>query len=201
VSGPSIEELSRITDPERRSSVGQLRRMVVKVTSRALWQLVGYKIDAFVQTLAVEPFTGIGFFSRPPRDGKPEGIVAYVGGAQSPAVIALRDEKTRARVVGDIAEGETAVFSDGTVVHLRAGTIEVRLANGTAVPLATLADVQALWQYITTMVLPVSTTGTAATQSGFAGPPPSAPVVAVPPVPAMPAPPAAPAGTTVLRGQ
>lgn len=206
MSGPTIEELNRITDPEMRSLRGMIRRMGVKVTSTALWQLIGYRIADLTERLMAEPFTGIGFFSRPPRSGKPEGIAVFVGGTKSPAIVALRDEKTRSSVVGDLAEDETAIFNSRAVVVVRAdGTVEIRLANGTAVPLATLADVQALWNFITTMVLPVQTAGTATSQAGYAGPPPSAPVPEVPggplPIPAMPAPPGPPSGTSVLRGQ
>jgi phage gp45-like len=206
MSGPSIAELNAINDPQMRSLFGMIRRMAVSVTSKPLWQAVGYRIAANVETLVAEVFAGIGFYSRPPRNGKPEAIAVFVGGnTKSPAFVAMRDEKTRA-AVADIAEDETAIFNSRAVVVVKAdGTVEIRLASGVAVALATLADVQALWNFITTMVLPVQTAGTATSQAGYAGPPPSAPVPEVPggplPIPAMPAPPGPPSGTSVLRGQ
>jgi hypothetical protein len=184
VTGPSPRELARVTDADDRRHTGMIRRFAVKVTSRVLWQLVGYKIDALVETLQAEPFTGAGFYSRPPRDGKPEAIVANVGGANSPVIVAVRDEKTRARVVPNIAEGETAVYSGTCVVLVRDGTVEIRLANGVAVPLATKADVDAL-----------VTTFNGHTHVYAPGP--------LTPVPtAVPVPLATPSvGTQILRGQ
>lgn len=127
MTGPSVEELNQVNDPEERRSRGAIRRFAIKVTSRVLWQLVGYKIDALVETPTAEPFTGIGFYSRPPRDGKPEAIVVFAGGAVSPAIVGLRDERTRARMAGDLAEGDAAVYSGTAVIVVRqAGTIEMR---------------------------------------------------------------------------
>jgi hypothetical protein len=203
--GPSVEELARITDPVERQRTGMIRRFAIKVTSRVLWQLLGYKIDALVETLQAEPFTGIGFYARPPRDGRPEAIAVNVGGTGSPAIVATRDERTRARMVPNMEEGEAAMYGDRTIVWARQNTIEARLADGTAVPLATLEDVRALWEWLSNLVLPVQTQGSPAVHSGFAGPPPPVPVI-FPPAPTAPVgqtspPPPEPTGTTVLRGQ
>src|SRR5688572_29787082 len=180
--GPSIEELTRVTDPELRRSVGSIRRFAIKVTERVLWQLLGYKIGTVVETHQAEPFTGIGFYSRPPADGRPEAITVNVGGANSPAIVATRDERTRARMAGNLADGESAMYGSGTIVVTGESTIEARSENGTAVALATLDDVRRIWEWLSTLVLPVQTQGSPAVHSGFAGPPPSVPVI-YPPAP------------------
>jgi phage gp45-like len=134
VTGPTVEELNAVNDPDERRARGAIRRLAIKVTSRVLWQLVGYKIDTLVETWLAEPFTGIGFYSRPPRDGRPEAIAVYAGGAASPAVVALRDEKTRARMAGDLAEGDAALYSGTVGVYAKqSGTVEIRSGSVPAV--------------------------------------------------------------------
>lgn len=129
MSGNSVEELNRVTDPLLRSLVGQIRRVAIKVTASALWQMVGYKLPGQApETRQVEAFTGIGFYARPPRSGKPEAICVFVAGAKSPAIVATRDEKTRAQVA-DLGEDESAIFNTRGGVFVNAdGTIEVRSA-------------------------------------------------------------------------
>lgn len=127
---------------------GMVRRMAIGVTSRALWQVIGHRLidSADIETRDAAPFSGIGFYARPPSSGKPEAVVVYTGGdGASPTIVAVRDEKTRAAVAGQIAAGETMVFNAAAVVYLRAdGTIEIRSASGTALALPTLADVVAI---------------------------------------------------------
>jgi phage gp45-like len=189
MTGPSIAELQRITDPVIRALIGAIRRMVVTVTSRALWQVTGYEIDGTTETQQAEPFSGIGFYARPAASGKPEAIVVSAAGAKSPAIVATRDEKTRAAVAGGLAADEAIVFSSAAVVHVRAnGTVEIRTPGGSAVPLATLADVQALREAFNSHVHVL----TIAAAPGSGGTGTAAPT-------ATPAP--APAGTTVLKGQ
>jgi len=188
-SGPSVADLNRVTDPDGRRVTGAIRRMAIKVTSQVLWQLIGYKVGARTETRPAEPFTGIGFYSRPPANGKPEAIVVFAAGAKSPAVVATRDEKTRAAIAGGIAEGETIVYSGAAIVYVRNNTVEIRLANGVAVPLATKADVDALiatFNAHTHLVAALPSTGL---------PPPTIPTL-------LPTGLAAPSvGTSVLRGQ
>lgn len=186
MNGPTIAELARITDPLLRRLIGAIRRMTVTVTSKTLWQLSGYQVDK-VETLPAEPFTGIGFYSRPPASGKPEAIAVFAGGAKSPAIVATRDEDTRKAVAGGIAADETIVFSSAAVVYVRAnGTVEVRTPSGTALPLATKADLDALKAAINGWT-PAPNDGGAALKTAltalFTGPP------------------TWPAGTTVLKGQ
>lgn len=175
--------------PDKLHARGAIRRMVVTLTSKAIWQLAGFLLgDGKREAMTAEPFTGIGFSSRPPANGKPEAIVLLPGDdARQPVVVAVRDEKTRQAIVGALLENETAMFNDAALVHIKAGgTIEARSKNGVAVPLATKADVDAIrnalnghsHQYIPPGSgggAPIATTGN----------------------PAVPA----PAGTSVLKGE
>lgn len=142
----SISKLAERTDPLVNRVAGMIRRMAIQTTARALWQLVGYRNpDGTNETMPVEQFGGIGFYARPPASGKPEAIVVMVGGPTSPAIVATRDEATRAAMVGNLESDETAVYSSKAVVLIKAdGTVEIRSKTGVAVPLATKADVEAL---------------------------------------------------------
>lgn len=145
----SISKLAERTDPLVNRVAGMIRRMAIQTTARALWQLVGYRNpDGTNETMPVEQFGGIGFYARPPASGKPEAIVVMVGGPTSPAIVATRDEATRAAMVGNLESDETAVYSSKAVVLIKAdGTIEIRSKTGVAVPLATKEDVEALKEW------------------------------------------------------
>lgn len=140
----TVKDLAKVTDPFMRRVAATARRFVVS-GSRAIWQLTGVQLlDGNRETFLAEAFTGIGFYSRPSATGKPEAVTVAVGGANAPVIIATRDEQTRA-AVADINADETATFNSQAIVLIKAdGTIEIRSASGTAVPLATLADLQAL---------------------------------------------------------
>lgn len=142
----SKEVLLESTDPRWIRVAGMVRRMAISLTTKVLWQLVGFRLpDGSFEVVNAEAFTGIGFFSRPPTSGKPEAIVLSVGDASVPAIVAVRDEKTRAAIVGALKVGETAMFNDQALVYIKDnGTIEARSAAGTAAPLATKADLDAL---------------------------------------------------------
>ena len=124
--------------------------MTVGFVDKMLWQLVGVRLlDGSTETIPVEPFTGIGFYSRPPASGSPEAIMVNAGGAKSPAIVGLRDEKTRAKVAGGLVADEAMVFNSAAVVYVKAdGSVEARSATGVAVKLPTLADLQALVDYV-----------------------------------------------------
>lgn len=167
-SGPG--EHMRAVGAEARNALGMIRRMAVTLTSRAFWQVAGHRLlDGTIETRDAEVFSGVGFYARPPADGNPEAIVAFVGGAGSPIVIAVRDEKTRQAVAGAIAAGETAVFNSSSLVLIKAdGTIEIRSAAGLAAPLATKADLEALKLAITNAVI-VANDGGASLKSTILG--------------------------------
>lgn len=134
------------TDPQTLNFRGMIRRVAISLTAKALWQFIGFRLpDGTQETRTVEPFTGIGHYARPPNSGTPEAIVVMVGDAKNPMIIAVRDEKTRSAIAGAIAQDETMLFNSQSVVYIKAdGSIEVRSSTGTAVALATLADLQAL---------------------------------------------------------
>lgn len=146
----SKEALLESTDPRWIRVAGMVRRMAISLTSKVLWQLVGFQLpDGSKETINAEPFTGIGFYARPPISGKPEAIVMSLGDASAPVIVAARDEKTRAAIVGSLQVGETATYTDKAIVYLKSdGTIEARSASGTAAPLATKADLTALANFV-----------------------------------------------------
>lgn len=165
-------------------AAGQIRRMAISLTSRALWQLTGFTLlDGKREPLPAEPFLGIGFHARPSSSGKPEAIVLMVGDdAKSPVVVAVRDEKTRQAIAGALAGDETAMFNSLVIAIAKAdGTFEIRSKAGVAIPLATKADIDALKAWAATHLH--TSTGALA-------------VTTVPTV----APPAA-VGTTKLKGE
>lgn len=141
------KDLAGDIDPRWQQLLGMVRRVAITLTTKALWQIAGFKsFDGTQETKQVEVFPGLGIYARPPSSGKPEAIVVMVGAdAATPAIVATRDEATRASVAGAIAAGETMVYTPLAVVYLKSdGTIEARSASGAASPLATKADLVAL---------------------------------------------------------
>jgi hypothetical protein len=141
---------NRALDPTLLELGGSIRRMAISLTAKVLWQLVGFrKSDGTSETRAAEPFTGIGFYSRPASSGKPEAIVLMVGDSKAPVVVATRDEKTRRAIAGGLDSDESMMFNSQAVVYVkRDGTIEVRSSGGTAKALATKDDVDAINKYL-----------------------------------------------------
>lgn len=140
-----VASLRTTTDPFRTRVRGAVRRMLIKLTTKALWQLAGHKIDGTEEVIKAEPFSGIGIAARPPASGKPEAIVAMLNDAEAPVIIAIRDEKTRAAVAGALKLGETMVHTDKLVVHLTAEEIiELRKVGGVAGFVALLSDLSRL---------------------------------------------------------
>jgi phage gp45-like len=130
-----------------RRLAGMARRFVVTLSTKAIWQLKGHTLpNGVIETRQAEVFSGIGFYSRPADGGKPEAFAIFTGdGGGNPVVVATRDEATRAASVGDLAAGETAIYTDKAVVIVKAdGSIEARSVGGVAVELATKADLAKL---------------------------------------------------------
>lgn len=195
----SKEALAETTDPRWISVRGMVRRMVVSLTNAVKWQLTGVPLPdgnggVAPEVRSAEVFSGIGFFSRPPKTGAPEAAVLSLGGdASAPLVVATRDEKTRAEVAGDLDEDETITFNSSTIVYNKKnGTVEIRTPSGTAVELALKSDVEAVDQKYANHL------------HGAAGAPTTGPLAAftpgTPPV-SVPLPPAQIVGTTVLKAQ
>lgn len=152
---PTIRELAGITDPLVAKMNGAIRRMTASITkSISEWQVSGVRLIDGMEVFKAELFHNAGFMSRPPQYERqaPEVIVVMASGsAKSPAIIATRDLKTASAVVQQVTgrnylePGETIIYTaaSGAVVYLKPdGTIEARSATGTAVELATKADVQ-----------------------------------------------------------
>lgn len=163
----TVKDLAKVTDPFMRRVAATARRFVV-TGSRAIWQLTGVQLlDGNRETFLSEVFSGIGFYSRPSATGKPEAVTVAVGGANAPVIVATRDEQTRASVA-DLSADETAIFnSQSTVVVKDDGTIEARSSGGVAVPLATLADLQALRSWCSSHVHTSTLSGTLTTHPEF----------------------------------
>lgn len=146
----SREELNAEIGARARKVAGTIRRFAVTLTSRPFWQVVGHLlVDGKTrETWDAEVFSGVGFYARPPADGKPEAIAVFVGGGGAPIVVATRDEATRQAVfklAGELGAGDAAMFSPAAVVIARAnGTVEIRTPSGSAAPLATKADLATL---------------------------------------------------------
>lgn len=144
----SKAELAEVTRAAVAAAAGAVRRMIVTRATSAIWQLAGFRMpNGSTETLRAEVFGGIGLFAIPPAGNKPEAIVIMVGpdDSKAPAIIAVRDEKTRAAIAGALEADETALFNSQAIVHLKAdGTIEARSEGGVALPLATKADIDAL---------------------------------------------------------
>lgn len=117
---------------------GMVRRVAVTLTSGVKWQVLGQRAgQGGDETWDVEPFTGIGFYARPPSSGNPEAIAVALGGAKSTAIVATRDEATRKTGAGDLVEDETCAFNSQVRVQCKQdGTIEARTHGGTASELA-----------------------------------------------------------------
>lgn len=150
-------EWADINAPDRRSLVGAIRRMAIKLTSKALWQLVGHTLpDGRTETRNADVFSGIGFYARPAADDRPEAIVLFPGAsAGAPVVVATRNEDARKAIEAvlnagaGLAEGEAVVYGAGALIHIKAdGTVEIRTPGGAAVPLATKADIDAVATFL-----------------------------------------------------
>jgi phage gp45-like len=141
-----------------RHVAGMVRRMIVSLTSETKWQVLGHVLlDKRRETHDAEPFTGIGFYSRPPTGAQAEAVLVFPGGAAVPVIVGLRDEDTRRKMAGDLKVDETQIHNSKSMVRILAdGTVEIRSSGGAAVPLATKADLEELANFIRTMTLPVA---------------------------------------------
>lgn len=157
------DDFAKETGPTQRLLRGMIRKLVVTLSDGARWQFLGQRGgQGGDEVITAEPFTGIGFYSRPPADGKPEAIAVAVGGAKHLAVVATRDEETRRKVAGDLDEGETQIHSTGAIVRVKESKIEARTASGNAAPVATLQDLRNLYEALDAAITAVGPPGNAA---------------------------------------
>lgn len=129
------------------------RMVMLKIDSPLRWRAK----DADPEEIDdVEIFHNVGFHARPPAVGKwgpnvaihnVEAIVVNVNSHDHPVIIATRDADTMRVVVEKVGlnPDETFIYNSKSVVKIKAdGTVEIRSLDGTAVPLATKADVDAV---------------------------------------------------------
>lgn len=191
-------ELAREVAPLIRRMLGGIRKMVVELTGStansapkgSIWTVRGY--DGVSEKFPAEVYSNVGFYSRPPDPTsenrvQTEAVVVNGGDAKNPMIVATRDERTRKASVGDLAPDESAMHNSQAKVHVKAdGTIEACSVGGTAVELATKADLEALKAAIQGWVVSAGDGGAAlkaALTTLFTGPP------------------TWPAGTTKLKGE
>lgn len=132
----------------RREVAGRVRRFLVTLTSDVLWQLTGHSLidPTEIEVRSVEVFPGIGFFARPPEGSESaEAISLTVGGSNSPAIVATRDEATRQASAGDLDADSAAMFNTLCRVHCRPdGVIELHPVGDTLTPLDGVVTGQAI---------------------------------------------------------
>lgn len=149
MSGATVAELAAATSPLLRVMRGMVRRFTVSTSRLPIWRLLGVRgADGDDEVVSAEVFSGVGFAARPAAAGTPEVIAVTVGGSKAVVVVASRDEKTLAGIratMGELAAGDTLVYSSAAIVHVRAnGTVEVRTPAGTAGALARQQNLEAL---------------------------------------------------------
>jgi len=188
---PTLQDLRARNGRSETRLRGLVRRMLI-TASDALWKVAGHE-DAYgnAENDELEAFTRVGFYSRPAAGARAEAIVVKVGGESGhPVLIASRDQdliRAIADAVGGFGEDEAAIFNSSALVRCRDGIVEACSPGGTAVALATKADVEALRATFNTHTHPCSAT------TGGGG---SLGVTSAPDTLASP-----PAGTSVLRGE
>lgn len=129
---------------ETRRLFGAIRRLAVRVTKGAIWQVLGHRINNVEEFVDGELFSGIGFFSRPRKKSRAEAIVVSIGDSRHSVIIATRDEDLRRLWKSELEAGEdvAAMFSSATIILIKPdGTVEIRSRGGEAQELATKADV------------------------------------------------------------
>ncbi len=156
----TTKDLASTIDPLATRLRGLARRMIASIAgAKAIWQFTGSRqLDGSREVVKAEVFQGVGIYAVPA--GTAEAILVMIGDGKTPVAIAVRDEATRQAVAGSLAADETALYNSQALVHVKAdGTIEAKSAGGTAVPLATKADLDALRIAINTASIAVGPAG------------------------------------------
>ncbi len=161
--------VSRMLEPLKRKLNLIVGRAVLEAAKNADGMLV-MKVSLLSGEAAedLEFFQSFGHASMPVAGS--EGIAAAVGGNRNHLVLlAMCDRQNRP---GDLAEGESSLYSTGVRVYARAdGTIELGgVADFVAMAAKVETELNALKDAINTHTHAVSTTGSASAQSGTAAP-------------------------------
>ena len=141
------QDFARETSAIARRMRGLTRRMRIRSSSGAVWQVTGHRVMGNLEAPELEPFTGVGFYSRPRPTSKADAIVITVGDAKHQVIIATRDEDLRKlwRTELDAGADVAAMFNSATIVLCKPdGTVEIRSRGGTAHRLAKASELQAL---------------------------------------------------------
>lgn len=197
----SILDTRGRTSPRARDAAGSIRRMVITLTDGAFWQVAGHLLmdNLTVETKQAEPFTGGGFYSRPAPGANAEAVVAHVGGAQNPTIVATRDEGLRAQVFpasAPMAQDEAAAFNTKAMMYItKLSKVIVSLVGqaASAVGLAKASELNDLRAFVVQQFSGPGHT--------HAIPGPAATTSTVPVVTPVPAPTSAYPGTQVLKAQ
>lgn len=146
----TIDDVRGRTSPQARSISGIARRMEIRLTAGPLWQVVGHLLmdNRTLETRQAEPFTGIGFYSRPAPGANVDAIVLNIAGAQNPMIVATRDEGLRRAIEnerGEFAEDESAMFNTAVVACCAStGKFMVSTPGGTPHEIAFASEVNNL---------------------------------------------------------
>jgi hypothetical protein len=174
------QDHAKETGETLRSLRGMVRRLAITLTDGVLWQLLGQRGgQGGDEVIHLEVFPNIGFYSRPPKTGKPEAIaVAIAAAAKGRVVVGTRDLKTLKEIEaelpgGKLDENETVIYCGAVFIHLRAnGTVEIRTPGGGSVnPVSLLKDIVALRNWAATHTHSGVTTGMGASGAPISAPP------------------------------
>lgn len=198
----SIADRRDQTSPGARDVLGMVRHMAVTLTDGAFWQVVGHLLidNRTREAKPAEPFSGVGFYSRPAPGANVEAIVVHAGGAQNPKIVATRDEDLRRRVFptsAPMAQDEAAAFNTKAMMYITSASKVIACLVGHAASAAGLAKTSELNNLRAFVMQQFSVPGhTHTLVSGGTVTTGVAPVV----LPVV-APAAAYPGTTVLQGE
>ena len=135
------------TSPFRRYAQGLVRRLAITIAKGTKWQMRGQKGgDGGDEVLEIEIFQGIGFFARPPASGThPQAIATSIGSPKHQVAVAFRDEGVRQAIDAQVPDDASAMFNTVAIFVIKPdGSLEARTIGGTALSLATKADIDAL---------------------------------------------------------
>lgn len=145
------EDFARERSPRERRNRGLTRRVRIRTSSGPAWRVTGYTYLGQTETPEVEPFTGVGFYSRPRTSSRAEAVVITIGDAQHSVIVATRDEDLRRLWKAELDAGTdvAAMFTSATIVLVKPdGTVEIRRRGGTAKSLAFQEDLQTLRDHV-----------------------------------------------------
>lgn len=156
----TVEQLAQSTNPTLVRAFGAIRRFAIALTDTAIWQVAGVLMPDGREAMRAELFGSVGIFARPPTGAEVDAIGVMVGDATTPTLVGVRDEQTRAAVVGDLKPDETALYNSKALVHAKDdGRIQARSVGGTAKRLATVEDIENLRDWIANTMVVVTPSG------------------------------------------